>query len=45
MNRTLAATKLGFDDVIDSCYKFEDVENAMARLWSGKHVGKIVIER
>ncbi len=45
MNRTIAATGLRFEDVIDSRYAFEDVEAAMAHLCSGKHVGKIVIER
>ena len=44
MNKVIDASKIRFEDIIDRRYKFEGTEEAFAYLWSGKHVGKIVIE-
>jgi NADPH:quinone reductase-like Zn-dependent oxidoreductase len=44
MNKMISATGLRFDDVIDRRYKFEEAEEAIKYLWSGKHVGKVVVE-
>lgn len=33
-----------FDDIVDKTFSFERAEEALEYLWSGKHVGKIVIE-
>lgn len=44
MNKVIDASKMRFEDIIDRRYKFEETEKAFEYLWSGKHVGKIVIE-
>jgi NADPH:quinone reductase-like Zn-dependent oxidoreductase len=44
MNKMIAATGLRFDDVIDRRYSFDKAEEAIRYLWSGMHIGKVVIE-
>ena len=44
MNRMIVATGLRFEDVIDRRFKFEEADEAIKYLWSGKHIGKVVIE-
>jgi threonine dehydrogenase-like Zn-dependent dehydrogenase len=44
MNRLISATGLRFEDVIDKRFGFERAAEAIEYLWSGKHVGKVVIE-
>ncbi|KAK1978643.1 hypothetical protein LZ30DRAFT_598681 [Colletotrichum cereale] len=39
----ISATKLGFDDVIDSVFEFEHAEEAVSYLWEGRQVGKLVL--
>ena len=40
----LEATKIRFDDIIDSTYPLDDADKALQYLWEGKQVGKIVIK-
>lgn len=40
----LTATKINFDDIIDSVYPFDQADEAVERLWQGKVVGKLVIQ-
>lgn len=44
MNRAIAANEMRFTDVIDRIFQFEEAEAAMEYLWSGQHVGKVVIQ-
>ena len=44
MNKLIEVTGLGFEDVIDKTFPFEKAAEAIEYLWSGKHVGKIVVE-
>ena len=44
MNKVIEASELSFEDIIDRRYSFEQSPEAFEYLWSGKHVGKIVIE-
>jgi NADPH:quinone reductase-like Zn-dependent oxidoreductase len=32
-----------FREIVDKVYPFDEAFDAFARLWSGKHVGKVVI--
>lgn len=40
----LSATKIQFDDIIDSVLPFESAEEAIERLWQGQVVGKLVVQ-
>jgi NADPH:quinone reductase-like Zn-dependent oxidoreductase len=44
LNRVVAANEMTFQELIDKRYPFEQAADAFAHLWSGKHVGKVVIE-
>lgn len=44
LNRAVMANALHFDDIIDRRYAFDQAEEAFAYVWSGKHVGKVLIE-
>ena len=44
MNQVIDASKLGFEDIIDKRFSFEQAAEAIEYLWSGKHVGKVVVE-
>lgn len=44
MNRVIDANHMRFDDIVDRTFNFEEAEEAFEYLWSGKHVGKIVID-
>jgi NADPH:quinone reductase-like Zn-dependent oxidoreductase len=44
MNKLIAATELRFHDVIDKIFGMEDAAAAMAHVWSGNHIGKVVIK-
>jgi Zn-dependent alcohol dehydrogenase len=39
----LSATKIQFDDIIDSVQPFESAEEAVEKVWQGKVVGKLVL--
>jgi Zn-dependent alcohol dehydrogenase len=39
----LSATRIQFDDIIDSAKSFESAEEAVERVWQGKVVGKLVL--
>lgn len=39
----LAATKIRFDDIIDSVMPFDSAEEAIEKLWQGRVVGKLVL--
>ena len=39
----IEATHLGFDDVIDKVFDFEQAEEAIEYVWAGRQVGKVVI--
>ena len=39
----LSATKIQFDDVIDSVQPFDKAEEAIESVWQGKVVGKLVL--
>lgn len=39
----LSATKITFDDIIDSVQPFDKVEEAIESVWQGKVVGKLVL--
>lgn len=40
----LSATRIKFDDIIDSVLPFDQAEAAIEQLWQGKVVGKIVLQ-
>lgn len=40
----LSATKIEFDDIIDSVQPFDKAEEAIESVWQGKVVGKLVLE-
>jgi len=42
--RVINANKMGFSEIMDKVFPFEEASDAFAYLWSGKHVGKVVIE-
>lgn len=44
MNRAIAANEMRFTDVIDRTFQFDEATVAMEYLWSGQHVGKVVIQ-
>ena len=44
MNRVIEVNQLRFDTIIDRRFPFEQAGKALEYLWSGNHVGKIVIE-
>ena len=44
MNKVIEASKLRFEDIIDRKFSFEQADKALEYLWSGQHVGKVVIE-
>jgi threonine dehydrogenase-like Zn-dependent dehydrogenase len=39
----IAATKMTFEDIVDSTMEFERVEEAIQYIWGGKQVGKLVL--
>lgn len=40
----ITATKMTFEDIIDSVWPFEQSEEAIDTIWRGKQVGKVVIK-
>ena len=44
MNRVIEVNQLRFDTIIDRKFPFKEAGQAFEYLWSGIHVGKIVIE-
>lgn len=40
----ISATKMTFDDIIDSVWSFEKADEAMEYVWQGRQVGKVVVE-
>lgn len=40
----LAATRIQFDDIIDSVMPFDCAEEAIEKLWQGRVVGKMVLQ-
>jgi Zn-dependent alcohol dehydrogenase len=40
----LSATKIQFDDIIDSVQPFGEAEEAIEKVWQGKVVGKLVLQ-
>jgi Zn-dependent alcohol dehydrogenase len=40
----LSATRIRFDDIVDSVQPFEKAEEAIESIWQGKVVGKLVLE-
>lgn len=44
MNRFVSANLLRFEDIIDKRFTFDQAAEAFEHIWSGNHVGKIVIE-
>ena len=40
----LSATRIQFDDIIDSVHPFESADDAIGRVWQGKVVGKVVLQ-
>jgi NADPH-dependent curcumin reductase CurA len=42
--RVVGANEMTFAELIDKSYDFDNAAEAFIHLWSGKHVGKIVIE-
>lgn len=39
----VSATKMTFEDILDSVWEFEQAEEAVEYVWQGKQVGKVVI--
>lgn len=39
----LSATRIQFDDIIDSIKPFEEADEAIEYVWQGKQVGKVVL--
>ncbi len=44
LSTALTATKIKFDDIVDSTWAFDDAGAALQYLWEGKQVGKVVIQ-
>ncbi|KAF2173398.1 hypothetical protein M409DRAFT_61828 [Zasmidium cellare ATCC 36951] len=44
MNQAIAANEMRLTDVIDRTFQFDEAIAAMEYLWSGQHVGKVVIQ-
>ena len=40
----LEASRLRFEDIIDSTYSLDEADEALQYLWEGKQVGKIIIK-
>lgn len=40
----LSATRIQFDDIIDSVHPFESAEEAIEKVWQGKVVGKVILQ-
>ena len=40
----LEASRLRFDDIIDSTYRLDEADKALQYLWEGRQVGKLVIK-
>ena len=40
----ISATKMTFEDIIDSVRPFEEAEEAIEFIWQGKQVGKVVLK-
>ncbi|TVY29515.1 Zinc-type alcohol dehydrogenase-like protein [Lachnellula hyalina] len=44
LSTALTATRIKFDDIIDSTWTFDKADEALQYLWEGKQVGKVVIK-
>lgn len=44
LNRVIEANQMSFQELIDKRFPFSQASDAFRYLWSGKHVGKVVIE-
>lgn len=44
LSTALTATKIIFDDIIDSTWGFDKADEALQYVWEGKQVGKVVIQ-
>jgi Zn-dependent alcohol dehydrogenase len=44
LSAALSATRIQFDDIIDSVHPFENAEEAIEKVWQGKVVGKVVLK-
>ena len=44
LSDALTATRIRFDDIIDSTWAFDKADEALQYLWEGKQMGKIVIQ-
>lgn len=42
--KAISATKMTFEDIIDSIWPFEKSEEAIEFIWQGKQVGKVVVK-
>lgn len=40
----ISATKMTFEDIIDSVWPFEKSDEAIEFIWQGKQVGKVVVK-
>lgn len=40
----ISATKMTFEDILDSVWPFEKAEEAIGFVWKGNQVGKVVLE-
>lgn len=40
----ISATKMTFEDILDSVWPFEQSEEAIEFVWQGKQVGKVVLQ-
>lgn len=44
LSTTLTATKIIFDDMVDSTWAFDNADKALQYFWEVKQVGKVVIQ-
>lgn len=44
LRAALSATRIQFDDIIDSVHPFESADDAIEKVWQGKVVGKVVLQ-
>ena len=44
LSAALSATKIKFDDIIDSIWAFDNTDEALQYPWEGQQVGKVVIQ-
>jgi len=43
LSSAVTTARITFDDIIDTVYPFDEAQDALAFVWEGRQVGKVVI--